>query len=148
MSFSPIHTMTATLMLAGALFAIDAPAQTTTPFDGTWDVVLYCPPHNAEDDDAKGYTHRFPASVIGGALSATYGTAGEPGWQFLHGSIAADGKAVLRLDGIVSRAEYAVNKATKGKPFTYRVRAKFESTKGTGQRVGRRQCDFTFTKYS
>jgi hypothetical protein len=146
MSFTTKHLFTTMLLLAGTLFTVATTAQSPTPFDGNWDVVLNCPPHDAEDDDAKGYTHRFSGKIDGGELSATYGTAGEAGWHHLHGPIMADGKAALRLDGIVSRPEYAINKATKGKPYTYRVRAMFESAKGTGQRVGRRQCSFTFTK--
>jgi hypothetical protein len=147
MSSSPKHLIAAMLTLAGALIAVAAPAQSLTPFDGNWDVVLNCPPHDADDDDAKGYTHRFAGKIVGSELSATYGTAGELGWHHLHGAITADGKAELRLDGIVSRPEYAINQATKGKPYSYRVRAKFESAKGVGQRVGRRQCNFTFNKH-
>ena len=140
-----MRPMAAMLTLSGALFAAAAHAQTGSPFDGDWDVVLHCPPFDDQDDDARGYTHRFPGKIVGGELSATYGTAGEPGWHHLHGTIAPDGRADLRLDGIVSRAEYAINKATRGKPYSYRVRAKFEPPQGAGQRVGRRKCEFTFS---
>ena len=133
-------------LLAGIFITDPATAQSSTPFDGNWDVVLTCPPHNEEEDDAKGYTHRFTGKIVAGTLTATYGAEGQPGWHLLRGDIAPDGKAELRLEGIVSRAEYAVNKATKGKPYSYRVRANFEPTKGVGQRVGRRKCDFRFAK--
>ena len=48
-------------LLALALVAAQAVAAAQpTRFDGSWNVVMTCPPHN-EDDEAKGYTHRFPA---------------------------------------------------------------------------------------
>ena len=135
-----------TLLLTGMFAIYPAAAQAPTPFDGDWDVVLFCPPHNEDDDDAKGYTHRFPGKIVAGELTATHGTEGQPSWHFLRGTVAPDGKADLRLDGIVKRAEYAVNKATRGKPYNYRVRATFEPAKGVGQRLGIRKCDFRFTK--
>ena len=48
-------------------------------FDGAWNVTMTCPPHNAADDDAKGYTHRFTAEVREGRMRGTHGKEGEPG---------------------------------------------------------------------
>ena len=42
--------------------AVRAAQEEASPFDGSWEVTLTCPPHH-EDDDAKGYVHRFPAVV-------------------------------------------------------------------------------------
>lgn len=79
-------------------------------------------------------------------MRGTYGTEDQPGWHLLTGSIAPQGKASLKLDGIVSNADYAVNGAQRGKAYSYRVRAQFEGTSGTGQRVGKRKCDFLFKR--
>ena len=117
-----------------------------TKFDGAWNVVLICPPHNAEDDDAKGYTHRFDGQVINGELSATHKKEGEPGWHFLHGRIKETGDASLRLEGIVNNPKYAINEAPRGKPYTYRVKATFEGNSGSGERVTGRVCTFTFSR--
>jgi hypothetical protein len=116
-----------------------------TPFDGAWEVTLTCPPHH-EDDDAKGYEHHWSAVVKNGMLTGTHGTEGQPSWHFLSGPIKPDGSAALMLDGIVSNAAYAINGATRGKPYSYRVRANFEAASGTGQRVGKRHCSFRFER--
>ncbi|MEP7297748.1 MAG: hypothetical protein ABI702_16310 [Burkholderiales bacterium] len=116
-----------------------------TPFDGAWQVTLTCPPH-PDDEDTKGYTHRFPAEVVDGELSATHGTEGEPGWHHLRGRIKPDGSAALRLDGIVNNEKYAINKAQRGKQYTYRVKAQFEPTSGSGQRLTGRVCQFSFAR--
>lgn len=131
-----------------ALFGLHrtASAAEVTIFDGLWNVTLSCPPHNEEDDDAKGYVHRFPAEIKGGEFRGTHATEGQPGWHLLTGTIAPDGSAMLRLEGIVNNPNYAVNKASRGKPYAYRVRAKFESSSGSGQRIGRRKCDFQFKR--
>ncbi|WP_143684449.1 hypothetical protein [Variovorax sp. KK3] len=118
----------------------------TQGFDGRWNVTLTCPPHNDDDDGAKGYVHRFPAEVRDGMLRGTHGTEGEPSFHLLTGNIAPDGSAALRLEGIINNPAYAVNNAQRGKPYSYRVRANFEGTSGTGQRVGKRKCDFSFRR--
>lgn len=133
---------------AGAVVAqtpVRAADAVASSLDGQWDVTLTCPPHH-EDDDAKGYVHHFPAQVNGGALRGTHGTEGQPSWHLLTGNIASDGTAVLTLQGIVNNPAYAINNAQRGKPYTYRVQANFESSSGTGQRVGKRKCDFVFKR--
>ena len=130
-------------LFAALLPALAPAADAAAPFDGRWDVTLTCPPHH-EDDDAKGYVHRFPAEVKGSMLRATHGSEGEPGWHLLTGPIAADGNAQLALEGIVNNADYAINGAQRGKPYAYRVRARFGASEGTGSRVGKRKCQFLF----
>jgi hypothetical protein len=118
----------------------------TTRFDGPWKVVLTCPPHNEEDDDAKGYTHRFSGSVVEGELSATHGKEGEPGWHLLHGRIKPNGDANLRLEGIVNSPKHAINGAQRGKVYSYRVKARFDDRSGAGQRATGRECSFAFSR--
>jgi hypothetical protein len=115
-------------------------------FDGDWQVTMNCPPHNVSDDDAKGYTHRFPARVVDGVFTGTHGKDGEPGWHFLRGAIKPDGDAVLRLDGIVNNPRYAIHDAPQGKLYSYRVKAHFEAAAGSGQRLTGRVCTFQFTR--
>ena len=104
---------------------------------------MTCPPHNAEDDDAKGYTHRFPAEVQKSRIRGTHGKEGEPGWHHIHGKIDEDGTATLRLDGIVNNPKYAINEAQRGKEYSYRIKAKFEASSGVGQRLTGRLCEFS-----
>jgi hypothetical protein len=139
--------MRAACALALALCATSAAqAQEDARFDGAWNVTLSCPPHSADDDDAKGYTHRFPAEVRKGRLRGTHGTLGEPGWHDLHGRIHEDGSATLRLDGIVNNPKYAINDAQRGKEYSYRIKAQFEAASGVGQRLTGRVCTFKFER--
>lgn len=135
--------------LSAVVLAQDA-QQTPPPvsvFDGKWTVSLDCPTYSDDkDDSAQGYRQTFPAEIKGGELRGTHLKEGEPGWHLLTGKIAPDGKATLKLDGIVGNAKKAINDAGRGKPYTYRVRAKFERDSGTGQRLGQRKCDFTFKR--
>jgi hypothetical protein len=132
----------ATLLNPGS----DALAQGATPFDGEWNVTLECPFHEGKANDAKGYRYQFPAEVKNGALRGSQGREGEPSWFFLTGTIAPDGTATLKADGIVGNQSSAANNAQRGTPYTYRVRARFERDKGTGERIGTRKCDFTFVR--
>ena len=135
-------------LIAASLVSMAAVAAHAQPlkFDGAWNVTMTCPPHNADDDDARGYTHRFAAAVQKGRIQGTHGTEGEPGWHFLHGKINDDGSATLRLDGIVNNTKYAINDAARGKEYTYRVKAQFDATGGVGQRLTGRTCEFKFTR--
>lgn len=132
------------LVLAGCVGC--AIAAEPTPFDGAWKVTLVCPPHESDDEDAKGYTHRFTVQVVEGELRGTYGEEGEPGWHLLHGRVRADGTAALRLDGVVKNAAYAARGGQRGKPYSYRVRARFEGEGGIGQRLSGRACEFRFAR--
>lgn len=129
----------------GLLLACAGVQAQSTRFDGAWRVTLVCPAHSGKDD-AKGYTHRFSGQVVNGELSATHGTEGEPGWHFLHGPISENGEANLRLTGVVNNPDYAINKAHQGKRYTYRVKARFTDTGGSGERVTGRVCTFTFDR--
>lgn len=135
---------------AGFLFAAigaAAFAEPASPFDGKWDATLTCPPHH-EDEDAKGYVHRFPVEVRNAVVRGVHGAEGEPGWHLLTGTIAKDGNAALSLEGIVNHPDHSVNNAYRGKSYSYRVRATFEPSVGTGQRVGKRKCSFRFDRRS
>jgi hypothetical protein len=120
-------------------------AEPATKFDGAWNVALVCPPHSG-DEDAKGYTHRFPAEVTNSRLRAVHGAEGEPGWHLLTGTIAEDGSATLRLEGIVNNPKYAINGAQQGKAYQYRVKARFEPSSGSGERLTGRACHFAFAR--
>jgi len=133
------------LLAAAATVVATAAAAQTPGFDGAWNVTLACPAHSG-DDDAKGYTHRFPGEVTNGRMRAVHGKEGEAGWHLLTGRIAADGSATLQLDGIVNNEKYAINNAQRGKVYKYKVRAQFEPSSGRGERLTGRVCHFTFSR--
>ena len=138
----PAWTLLALALLAAAPAARAEPGR----FDGRWNVTLTCPPHLGRDDDAKGYTHRFPGEVANSELRATHGSEGEPGWHYLHGTIGADGSAALRLDGMVNNPKYAINDAPRGKLYSYRVKAQFDERAGRGERLSGRACELRFER--
>jgi len=131
--------------LAAALLVPSFALPQASKFDGKWNVTLTCPATN-EAGGAKGYTFSFSAEVKDGDLLGVYGREGELGSQRLSGHISNDGSADLRLDGIVGDPDYAINKSPTGKAFTYRVRARFEQSSGTGQRTSGRICEFRFSR--
>ncbi len=144
MRLFPIACLIASTLLSAGPAALAA-AENPTRFDGVWNVTLTCPSHD-DDEDAKGYVHRFPAEVKAGQFRGTHATEGQPGWHLLTGAIAQDGNANLTLEGIVNNPNYSVNHAFRGKPYSYRVRAKFEASSGNGRRIGKRKCDFEFKR--
>ena len=97
-------------------------------------------------DGAKGYTQYYDVEVVNGELRGAQGTPGEPGSFELRGTIAADGTAALRRNGLVSNTEFAINQAPRGKAYSFRVNAKFQGTTGIGQRMSGRPCEFKFSR--
>jgi hypothetical protein len=69
-----------------------------------------------------------------------------PAAQAAEEASAFDGRAALQLDGIVGNPDYAVGRAFRGTPYSYCVRAAFAATSGSGQRIGKRKCDFRFQR--
>jgi len=143
---TPLRLLLTITAAAGAVTPSHAQPAAPSAFDGTWSVVMQCPAHNDEDDDAKGYTHRYTGQVRAGELRAVHGTEGEPGWHLLRGRIGQDGNATLRLEGVVNNPRYAINGAERGKRYSYRVKAHFDGASGSGERMTGRTCTFTFTR--
>ena len=140
----PLRLLQVAFAVATAASPTLAPVQAPS-FDGAWNVTLACPPHSG-DDDAKGYTHRFPGEVADGQMRAVHGKEGEPGWHLVTGRIAAGGSATLRVEGIVNNEKYAINNAPRGKAYKYKVKAQFDKSSGRGERLTGRVCHFTFAR--
>jgi hypothetical protein len=112
-------------------------------FDGTWSVLQVC---DATEEGARGYTWRYDAVVKDGHLIGRYRTKGQSPSLTLEGQIQPDGAATLQAEGISASSDYNLKFAPPQTPISFRVAAKFESNKGTGNRLGARSCKFTFTK--
>lgn len=121
----------------------------TTPssgrFDGAWDVSLECPDHK-EGTVARGYAFRFSAEVKDGVLRGQFRTLGAKGSLTLEGVIQADGNAELSAKGFTAEPEYAGKNVKPGTPYGYRVKARFDDSRGTGSRVEGRTCKYSFAK--
>ena len=121
------------------------PPPPATPFDGAWTVNIHCP-SNTEESGAKGYKYDFPAKVVNGYLSGSHGEEGTAGSLRIEGPIQPDGEATLRARGRTGNPDYAAKKPSSGTPYSYKIKAHFESARGSGSRVEARVCNFTFTR--
>jgi hypothetical protein len=117
-------------------------------FDGTWHTKMSCPAKG----NTEGYTWEFQSTITNNTYHGERGTAGEPGYFALDGTIGKDGKAKLSGSGIVASRQYARGVlAHKGADYSYDVKAEFTATSGTGTRnqglgIEGRPCTFEFTK--
>ena len=112
-------------------------------FDGRWGVILVCP---KAPDGALPFTNEFTADVKEAMLHGEYGLAGQPNWMSLDGRIQPDGAANLEARGLTGDSSYAINHTARGVPFEHDVTAHFDASRGTGNWVTIRTCDFTFTR--
>ena len=112
-------------------------------FDGAWNVTIVCAP---TADGALGYTLQFVAQVKDGFLRGDQGIEGSSGWLRLEGPIQPDGSARLDARGLTSDPKYNIKGAPKGSPLGYHVAARFEGTRGTGNRLELRACDLRFAR--
>ena len=126
-----------------ALLLLAAPARAASPFDGSWDVSVVCPP---EKKGALGYNYEFVATVRDGALHGQRGIKGAPSSLTLTGNIGPDGTASLLADGFTGDPEYALGQVKKATPYSYPVAARFEGRRGSGNRVGGRICSYSFSR--
>ena len=122
------------LLLSGSAHA--------APFDGAWSVTQDCP----DVGDIKGYNYRYVARIKDGVLHGQYGIKGKPSSVTLEGRIQSDGTAVLKAKGISGITDYALTRLATGSAYSFDVTARFEGSRGSGNRVGGRVCNFTFVK--
>jgi hypothetical protein len=112
-------------------------------FDGTWSVLQVCDP---TQEGARGYTWRYDADVKDGHFVGHYRNKGQSPSLTLEGQIQADGTATLQADGISGDSDHNIKFAPPQTPISFRVAARFDGNKGTGNRLGVRSCKFTFSK--
>jgi hypothetical protein len=138
-----------TLLISSIAFAqSEAPGAKAARFDGKWLTKLTCPPKG----NTEGYTLQFDSVIENSNYRGERGTAGEGGYLLVEGKIAKDGSAKLEANGIVAARKYARGPlAHEGEEYSYKVKAQFQDTEGTGTRdeglgiVGR-ACKFEFVK--
>jgi hypothetical protein len=111
-------------------------------FDGSWNVVVFCP----QIDDAPSSAFRFMAGVRDGVLHGERGDGGSRGAMTLDGTIQPDGTARLRASGITSDADEVLGVTPRDSSYVYQVAARFEGSHGLGARVGGRICHLNFTR--
>ena len=139
----------AALFVSAVAFAqTEGGSSSPARFDGKWLTKLTCPPKG----NTEGYTLQFDSVIENSNYRGERGTAGEGGYLLVEGKIAKDGSAKLEANGIVASRKYARGPlAHKGEEYSYKVKAQFQDTEGTGTRdeglgiVGR-ACKFDIVK--
>jgi uncharacterized caspase-like protein len=129
-----------------ASLAATPPASSSARFDGLWAVTVDCPRTSAGSTGAEGYIFNFFVEVKDGALRGQHGNEGQPASLTLVGKIQPDGSAAINARGMTGDPKHAVNRETKGTPYSYRATARFEGSNGAGKRIDVRPCDLTFVK--
>jgi hypothetical protein len=113
-------------------------------FDGSWDVIAFCP---STASGTFGYTLQFAAQVKSGLLHGVYGTEGKPASLVLDGPIQPDGSAKLAAKGLTGDSDYTQGKVKPATPYGYDVTATFKGSRGTGTWVGgTRICNYSFQR--
>jgi hypothetical protein len=135
-----LGTMCATVLLAGAQAA-------GGHFDGDWTTHLACEAHG----ETPAYKWEFPSVIKDNNFHGVHGEAGSGGYLLIEGPIGTDGSAKLSAKGTVTQSHAHGVFAIKGNNYSYKIKAQFGDTKGTGSRdegVGilGRNCTFEFDK--
>jgi hypothetical protein len=64
----------------------------------------------------------------------------------LKGKIQPDGRAIVDARGMTGDPNLTVGRMTRGSVYSYRVDARFDDARGTGERAETRPCTLTFVK--
>ena len=115
---------TAVVMALG-LSPASAAGLDSAAFDGTWDVIAFCP----STDGALGYTLQFVADVKGGVLHGLYGTQGKPASMTLDGTFQPDGTAKLAAKGLTGDSDFSQGSIKPATPYGYDVTATFKGSR-------------------
>jgi hypothetical protein len=90
----------------------------TTTFDGNWWVTVdYHEYKNPDGSTALAAVKHFPVKVNNGVLHGEIGTRGAADWYELNGTIAADGAATIRANGITGSPKHTPFYSHPGIPF-------------------------------
>jgi hypothetical protein len=116
-------------------------------YDGNWTTHLACEAHG----ETPAYKWEFPSEVKDGNFRGQHGEEGGPGYLVIEGKIEDDGSAKLSAKGTVTQNHAHGVFAMKGNNYSYKIKAQFADTKGTGTRdegagILGRACTFEFTK--
>ena len=144
-----IIVLAAALLTAGGASAqpsASPPSASATRFDGVWDTTVTCSDVNENGNRVKGYVLQFPVEVKDGNVHGLYGTDNAPTRLKLEGRIESDGSARLVARGLTGDPDYSLGRVQRSSPYVYSVKAHFEETRGSGQRVELRPCQLTFAK--
>jgi len=119
-----------------------ATASDVQRFDGKWLGTARCKP----TADAPGYEWQFSANVKDGVFTGLFGVVGKPNSFVFDGTIKADGEAEISVNGLTGTSATTPGHPPVGTKFSFSIVGKFEDSRGTGNRIGGRVCDYVFAK--
>jgi hypothetical protein len=116
-------------------------------YDGNWNTHLECEAHG----QTPAYKWDFPSTIKDGVFHGQHGEADGPGYLVIDGKISNDGASKLEAKGTVTQNNAHGVFAMKGNNYSYKIKAQFSDTKGSGTRdegagILGRSCTFDFTK--
>jgi hypothetical protein len=79
-------------------------------------------------------------------LHGETGNRGKENFYEINGTIAADGTATIRANGISGPSKFNRSHIPPGTPYSYAATAKFDGRHGAGKSAGPRVRIFTFVK--
>jgi len=135
------------IMVGCAAMLLPAASIAGGKYDGNWVTHLACEAHGS----TPGYKWEFPSTIKDGVFHGQHGEEGGPGYLVIDGKLADDGTSKLEAKGHVSTNNAHGVFAMKGNEYSYKIKAQFTDTKGTGTRdegagILGRGCTFDFTK--
>jgi hypothetical protein len=135
------------MALGCALMLLPGASIAGPKYDGNWVTHLTCEAHG----QTPGYKWEFPSTIKDGVFHGQHGEEGGPGYLVLDGKLADDGTSKIEAKGTVSQNHAGGVFAMKGNNYSYKIKAQFTDTKGTGTRdegagILGRNCTFEFTK--
>jgi hypothetical protein len=122
--------------------AMPAATSNVRRFDGKWLGTISCKP----TADVPGYEWQFLANVKDGVFQGTHGVLGKPDSWVADGMIKADGQAEILVNALTGASAVTPGHPPPGTKYSYDIGAKFEDSRGTGDRLGGRICHFVFAK--
>jgi hypothetical protein len=122
-------------------------SRTGVTFDGKWMAKMTC----LTQGKAPAYSWQIPAVVTDGNFHGEYGSIGDGSHLIIEGKISINGSAKLLAKGPAAARNYNTGLfTTESADYSYKIKAQFKDTEGTGARenplgVGP-ACTFDFVR--
>lgn len=120
-----------------------APTKPLSSFNGTWLTKIVCP---ATPNGTLGFSRQLTARIQNGVFQGDDGTKDTAGWMNLQGTVGADGRLALQVNGLNKTSATAVDRAPPGASFRWTLTGQLQEKSGKGKRDAGRECDVTFTR--
>lgn len=111
-----------------------APTKPLSSFNGTWLTKIVCP---ATPNGTLGFSRQLTARIQNGVFQGDDGTKDTAGWMNLQGTVGADGRLALQVNGLNKTSATAVDRAPPGASFRWTLTGQLQEKSGKGKRDAR-----------